>query len=236
MNKVAILIDGGYFLKRLPSVRSDVVPDDVESVIRSIRQLVHKHLQRINDERLRGKNTENPESPYNLLHRCFYYDARPYKKKHHTVKLKQAIDYAKSKEAVFRESLFRALTKERSFALRLGRVQLDHPWLLKKKTQEQLLDGTKSIDDLSDDDFFMGFKQKGVDMRIGVDIAHMTMKKQVDTIILVAGDADFVPAAKLARREGVKIILDPLWHRIGDDLYEHIDELHSCFSKPERKA
>ena len=133
MNKVAILIDGGYFLKRLPSVRSDVVPDDVESVIRSIRQLVHKHLQRISDERLRGKDTENLESPYNLLHRCFYYDARPYKKKHHTVKLKQAIDYAKSKEAVFRENLFRALTKERSFALRLGRVQLDHPWLLKKR-------------------------------------------------------------------------------------------------------
>jgi uncharacterized LabA/DUF88 family protein len=45
-----------------------------------------------------------------------------------------------------------------------------------------------------------GFKQKGVDMRIGVDIASITFKKQASTIVLVSGDSDFVPAAKLARR------------------------------------
>jgi uncharacterized LabA/DUF88 family protein len=39
-------------------------------------------------------------------------------------------------------------------------------------------------------------------MRIGLDIASMTLKHQVDTLVLVTGDSDFVPAAKLARREG----------------------------------
>ena len=47
--------------------------------------------------------------------------------------------------------------------------------------------------------------QKGVDMRIGLDIASMAFKRQVDQIVLIAGDSDFVPAAKLARREGIEL-------------------------------
>lgn len=62
-------------------------------------------------------------------------------------------------------------------------------------------------------------------MRIGVDIA--SLKKQVDQIILMAGDSDFVPAAKLARREGIDFILDLMWSDIKDDLFEHIDGLKS---------
>lgn len=77
----------------------------------------------------------------------------------------------------------------------------------------------------------MDLRQKGVDMRVGLDIASLTLKKLVKTIVLVAGDSDFVPAAKLARREGVQFILDPLWHNVSDDLFEHIDGLHSGLSR-----
>jgi uncharacterized LabA/DUF88 family protein len=78
----------------------------------------------------------------------------------------------------------------------------------------------------------LGLRQKGVDMRIGLDISTLTLKKQVDTIILVTGDSDFVPAAKLARREGVEFILDPLWQCINDDLHEHVDGVTSGFRRP----
>ncbi len=44
---------------------------------------------------------------------------------------------------------------------------------------------------------------------------------------MIAGDSDFVPAAKLARREGIDFILDPMWNKIKDDLFEHIDGLKS---------
>ena len=70
-------------------------------------------------------------------------------------------------------------------------------------------------------------QQKGVDMRIGIDIASLAYKKQVDQIILIAGDSDFVPAAKLARREGIDFILDPMGAVIRPDLFEHIDGLES---------
>ena len=73
-------------------------------------------------------------------------------------------------------------------------------------------------------------------MRIGLDIASLTLKRQIGTVVLVAGDADFVPAAKLARREGVKIVLDPLWREVEAGLFEHIDGLWSGFTNPKRRA
>ena len=50
----------------------------------------------------------------------------------------------------------------------------------------------------------------------------------VDRIVLISGDSDFVPAAKLARREGIDFILDPLYNHIPADLSEHIDGLRTC--------
>ena len=47
--------------------------------------------------------------------------------------------------------------------------------------------------------------QKGVDMRIGVDISSMLIKNRLIKLILIAGDSDFVPAAKQARREGIDL-------------------------------
>ena len=47
-------------------------------------------------------------------------------------------------------------------------------------------------------------------MRLGLDIAAMAHKRQVDQIVLVAADADFVPPVKLARREGIDVVLDPM--------------------------
>jgi len=69
-------------------------------------------------------------------------------------------------------------------------------------------------------------------MRVGLDIASVSYKRQVDQIVLVAGDSDFVPAAKLARREGVDFILDPMWGPIADDLHEHVDALRSTCPRP----
>ena len=65
-------------------------------------------------------------------------------------------------------------------------------------------------------------------MKIGLDIASLAFKKQVDKIVLISGDSDFVPAAKLARREGIDFVLDPLFSPIKPDLFEHIDGLRTC--------
>ena len=66
---------------------------------------------------------------------------------------------------------------------------------------------------------------------IGRKQGPLAYKKQVDQIILISGDSDFVPAAKLARREGIDFILDPMYAEIRDDLFEHIDGLESHWKK-----
>lgn len=73
----------------------------------------------------------------------------------------------------------------------------------------------------------LDIKQKRVDMKIGLDIASLSIKKQVEKIILITGDSDFVPAIKMARREGIIIQLDPMRQQVSTDLLEHIDLLYS---------
>ncbi len=58
------------------------------------------------------------------------------------------------------------------------------------------------------------------------------MKRQADTLVLVTGDSDFVPAAKIARREGAEVILDPLGQKVDDDLEEHVDGVYSVLKRP----
>ena len=69
-------------------------------------------------------------------------------------------------------------------------------------------------------------------MRIGLDIALIAQKRQAEQLVLIAGDSDFVPGNKHARREGIDFILDPMWHSIKPSLHEHIDGLRSCVAKP----
>ena len=170
--KAAILIDGGYFLKRLPHVRRDVDTSNAEDVARAIRQLVSSHLDQLNQ-------VHTTPNPLKLLYRCFYYDAWPYAHKGHEPISKRAIDYAKSEAAIFRRELFDALRRRPNLALRLGQVTKpgDRSWILKPKPQGDLLSGDIEVSDLQDSDFVLNLRQKGVDMRIGLDIATITAQE-----------------------------------------------------------
>jgi hypothetical protein len=78
---------------------------------------------------------------------------------------------------------------------------------------------------LSAADLEPNIQQKGVDMRIGMDIAALTMKGHAGVIVLVAGDSDFVPAMKFARREGAQLYLVTLGHTVRPEMLEHADLL-----------
>lgn len=62
--------------------------------------------------------------------------------------------------------------------------------------------------------------------------SKLAFKRLVDQVILIAGDSDFVPAAKLARREGIDFILNAMGQPISPHLFEHIDGLHQIQLKP----
>jgi uncharacterized LabA/DUF88 family protein len=58
---------------------------------------------------------------------------------------------------------------------------------------------------VTDEDFRPDFEQKGVDMRIGLDIATFCRSRAVERIVLVTGDTDCVPAMTHARIAGLQI-------------------------------
>ena len=102
------------------------------------------------------------------------------------------------------------LKKKRKFAIRLGKLAEEQAhYTIRPDIVKKLCNGSLPFSGLTENDFCIEIEQKGVDMKIGLDIASMAYKKQVNQIILISGDSDFVPAAKLARREGIDFILDP---------------------------
>jgi uncharacterized LabA/DUF88 family protein len=79
-------------------------------------------------------------------------------------------------------------------------------------------------DKLTDDDFSPDFEQKGVDMRIGLDIATFSALGTVERIILVSGDTDCIPAMKHARIAGLQMIMIELPnHKLAPELTWHCD-------------
>ncbi len=78
--------------------------------------------------------------------------------------------------------------------------------------------------ELTDDDFKPVFQQKGVDLRIGLDIANYADGRIVDRVLLMTQDADLVPAMKRARRAGIQVVLIkvPNSNLVGE-LREHAD-------------
>lgn len=215
----AVFIDGAFFIKRLRHYLPKNEHYNAEKMASIAMGMALEHLK------LRNKDKIEDD-----LYRIFFYDCPPLEKKMHKPISGKALDLSKSDEAVFRRELHKELIKKRKFALRLGRLSdYSNGWRLKPRVLSELLKGRKAWGDLTDDDFTIDIMQKGVDMRIGVDISTVTLKMQANRIVLIAGDADFVPAAKLARREGVDFILDAMHQPISDDLFEHIDGLWTTY-------
>ncbi len=212
---IAILVDGAFFFKRYKRCFTNGATHSPAQVAKNMYTMLLRHV-------------ENEE-----LYRIFFYDCPPLSKKAHNPISKRPIDFSKTEVAQFRTAFHDELAKLRKVALRMGVLKdTGGSWSIWPEKQKALLAGEIQVSDLKDDDVYYDVIQKGVDIRIGLDIASLAYKKLVSRIILVSGDSDFVPAAKLARREGIDVILDNMWQPIDPSLFLHIDGLRSTCDKP----
>jgi uncharacterized LabA/DUF88 family protein len=216
--RLAVLVDGGFFLRRLKYQFPKVDAEDPKAVAK----LIHGHAMRHRQQRT-GFEKGAPLFESYDLYRIFYYDCPPFEKKMHWPVSKKAIDFAKTTQAIFRHELHDELKRKRKVAIRMGHLLDTASWRLKTEVLPELLKGTIKFDDLTDDHFAIDTSQKGVDMRLGLDVASMAYKQLVDQIVMIIGDSDFVPAAKIARREGIDVVIDPLGLTLHHDLLEHTD-------------
>jgi uncharacterized LabA/DUF88 family protein len=152
------------------------------------------------------------------LHRIYFYDSKPLETAQNKPWRGGKIDFSATAAAARNRALHTSLMKERYFALRFGELQLEG-WRLRPR----VLRKSGPVVEIGASDLEPNIRQKGVDMRVGLDIASLTLKKHAQVIVLVTADSDFVPAMKFARREGAQLILITLGHGIRDGLREHAD-------------
>lgn len=199
-HKVAILMDGGFVkkklsqqLKRFPTV------EDVTSLAAEV---------------MRDESMLNKE-----LLRVYFYDAPPFEGT-----VENPIDHSRTNfsttvQAKQNDRLLKRLELQKNFAVRRGLLR-HSGWKLGKRALDAL---SKKPRPLEAGDIVPDLQQKGVDMRIGLDIAWLSLKRIIESIVLVTGDSDFVPAMKVARKEGITVYLLTLGHPVFQELKIHAD-------------
>ncbi len=149
------------------------------------------------------------QDPDESLLRILYYDCAPF-----SGKLKQPVS-GTIKQVVGSDAWLDQLARKDLFAVRRGVLKFRG-----FKPKRTPIDP----DELTDDDFKPIFEQKGVDMRIGLDLALFSGTGAVQRVILITGDTDYIPALKHARKAGLQIVVIRLPGRaIPKELLWHCD-------------
>ncbi len=216
MIKTAILVDGGFYLKRAKNMWGNKPPKERAD---ELFNYCLRHLK------WHGECSE--------LYRIFYYDCPPAEKEVYNPLLDQTINLKNTDTYKWSKEFHEFLKAKRKLALRMGELsEKQTNYNFKYETFKKLCTKKITVDELTINDLELNVTQKGVDMKIGLDISSLSYKRLVNQIILISGDSDFVPAAKHARREGIDFILDPLWMKVKPGLREHIDGMRTCCDKP----
>ncbi len=195
----AILIDGGFAKRKLGNAKTPATADDFKRLVDAI--------------------TDEPALEHMRLHRVYYYDSVPLESTEAKPLQGGTVEFSKEPIVARSRQLFLHLSRLPLMALRLGELSFNGWAISRKKLDKAVGDRVEILAA----DLKPAITQKGVDMRIGMDIAALTLKKQAQVIVLVTGDSDFVPAMKFARREGAQLFLAPLGHKIKETMYEHSD-------------
>lgn len=203
MKKTAVVLDLGFVLHKLYSRLGNRAPSATE----------------VRDFAVRCLNAAEEE-----LFRIYVYHCPPYGESQVHPLTRSNVDFAATGTYASMNRLIRDIKILDNIAFRSGELSFDG-WTIKKYSAEEI---ARTGRPLVAADFAPDLKQKGVDMKIGLDVAWLASKNIVDRIILVTSDSDIIPAMKFARREGVQVVLVTLGHaQVKQGLKEHADELRS---------
>lgn len=198
--KTALLMDGAYVIKRWEKDRRQF--PGVADVVRLGTQLMAG---------LPGAD----------LYRIFFYAADPYRGTAVRPRGGKPVNFAATKTARNNERLLEQLEESDDFAVRRGEVAF-RGWRVGDSANRALQRDPHKV--VGGEDFVPHLVQKGVDMRVGLDMAAIALKRLVNTVVLVTGDADMVPAMRFARREGLRVGLCPFgFGGIRPELRSHAD-------------
>lgn len=202
----AILLDGGFIRAKLGNRQHPLLAPTIQALVEAIGTALELYFG----------------APSLHLHRAYFYDAKPLDDTLTHPLNGKPLALANTPMARNNRALHKGLERVPFLALRYGHLKC-RGWGLHRRWIHLALKGGGQHHPIDEADVVPQTEQKGVDMRIGLDIASLALKKQVSLIVLVTADSDFVPAMKFARREGVQLCLARLGHGVTEELLEHAD-------------
>lgn len=148
----------------------------------------------------------------------YYYDCEPCNAKTSTPVTNHAFLFEKTPQYKYGIQLLSDIKKLDFFEVRESALQFSG-WKLKKSSYNKT--------SLTDEDFEPELHQKGVDIKIGLDLAWISYNHIAERVIFVTGDSDFIPAIKTARRNGIFVYLVTLNHMVRSELPDNCDVCNS---------
>jgi len=203
--ELAILVDGGYarpHLKRLLGVR----------------EIQAGHIVTLCSW-LAERASAGTGVRYRIF-RVFYYDSPPSAETIVNPLSKEATDLSRS--PLFRQGarLLDQLEQRPFVAVRRGDLAM-RGWKIGERALKSLLEEPRVLEA---QDLVPNLQQKGVDLRIGLDLVSLASIGRAHGALVVAGDADLVPAFKQARRAGLCVYVATLGnHGVRSELVAHND-------------
>lgn len=195
-DKYAVLLDGGFVIKKLNKTLGHFpTAGDIDEA-----------CQRL---------CNHPLLVDHSLLRVYFYHAPPAQDKLLNPISRTGLDLSATEVSRQHRSLLDRLEMLPNMALRMGET-VTHEWKIGSSAMRALKRGPTRA--LQADDLVPNTSQKGVDLRIGLDIARLSLQRLVDTIVVATGDSDLVPAFRFARREGIRIYLDHMGHNVRREL------------------
>lgn len=198
--RYATLLDGGFVIKKLQQAqRAFPSAEEIESLCSGL--VPHADF-----------------AEFELL-RNYFYHAAPARDVVVNPLDKSRLDLGSTPVHAQHLSVIDRLELKPHFAVRLGET-MTHEWRLGSSAMRTLARTPRPI---AANDLVPNIVQKGVDLRIGLDIARLALREMVRIIVVFTGDSDLVPAFKFARREGLKVYLNTMGHGVRRELKAHAD-------------
>lgn len=199
-----VMIDGGFLKKKFKTAfRRNIEAADVKQIASNI----------LSEYSLEDKS-----------YRIYYYDCPPSAEESTLPISRKKYSFASTPGYKKGVDFITQLKQEDFFAVREG-VLTFKGWKIKESCFNK--QGQKMLSQLTDSSFKPDLQQKGVDTKIGLDIAWASYERIAQNILLVTGDSDFAPAIKTARRNGIFVYLFTLNHGVRSDISLNADVLNT---------
>ena len=172
MSTMAVLVDGGFYLKRARNLKGAKTP---RARAKELVDYCRAHVKHEGAE----------------LYRIFYYDCDPIAKKVYHPLHNRTFDQSKTDDYAWKMEFFAELANKRKLAIRKGQpLEGSGAFVLKSDVSKCIVRGERDVESLTDDDFVLDVQQKGVDVRIGLDVALISLNRYADQIVLITGDSE----------------------------------------------